>query len=146
MQNNSHTVGASAPITFADGTELLMSPLSDRDIEELNEWVRAEFIKMVRNSLPTDCPNDKYQLEMTLAFSHAVTLSWMSGAGSKFMSTPNGIARLVYQSVLKRQPTITFEKVRELMYSPENIKRSTEIFEQLNTPPRKKGAHKKKSQ
>jgi len=144
---NYKVAGAAIPIEFSDGTSYLVSPLSDKDIEELNEWVRSEYISMVRRSGAS--PE-----EMGVAFNEAAGIQWMSGVGSKMMASVNGMARLVYQGCLKKHPNISYEKLRELLFHPDNLEKTRQVFERLNgvdakgkkgRPPKRKLSRKRKS-
>lgn len=108
---------ASVPVTLG-GEELLVNRLTDRDISELNEWVRAEFIKMARLSLSGI--TDKLEREETLrlAMSEAAGISWMSGRGAQMMATPDGLARIIWQGCKDNHPTFPYEFVRSLMMKP----------------------------
>lgn len=123
--------GASFPITLG-GAEYHMSPLSDIDIEELNNWLRSRFIQMARDSLPENASQQQVDDTLRVAMQTAHDMSWMTGAGAKQMSHPDGIARLLWQSLRKRHPDLTHAQVRALIVSPATIASVMATFDHVN--------------
>lgn len=140
MDENYKVVGASAPLVFHDGTEVSIYPLTDKDIEELNEWVRYRYIRTVRNSLQEGVSDKQYEMEMRIAYQEAASLQWLSGIGAKMMASPDGMARLMYQACHKE---VDYDTLHKLLFHPENLERSVSLFERLNNQPEKKGRTKK---
>ena len=132
--SGSHINRARRPIHLKqeDGSELLihLRPLTDRDISELDEWVRAQYLKTVRESL-RDADDDERAKEMTAASLTALGLSWMSGPGASMIATVDGMAKLVHQSV---EEDISYESLRKLMFSAENVNESRRVFREANSP------------
>ncbi len=134
MDDNSRgrATAASAPLTFADGTEYQMSPLTDKDIAELDEWVQARSIRIARMSLSAEADAMERRETMSLAMSEASRLTWMAGEGAAVMATLPGMTRLVWQSVKKSHPDVTERMLAEKLFSPENLNAAIDTYEHLN--------------
>jgi len=125
---------ASSPLRFADGTEYQMSPLTDRDISELDEWVRVRFINLAMRSLPAETSEAERAAARMQATHEALTLTWMSGRGAQHMASVDGMTRLVWQSVKRNHPGVTEDELRRHLFSQENIAAVQLQFRRLNMP------------
>jgi len=133
---------AASPLVFADGTTFQMSPLTDRDIAELDLWVQARIVQIARASLNGE-PAEIREETLRLAMQTAAGASWMTGMGARIMATVPGMTRLVWQSIKRSHPEITEEEVGQHLFSPENIEHARETFDKLNLEG-KKGVKKKR--
>jgi len=137
----SNLSGAGIPIVLEDYNEdgehvgelsLTVTPLTDRDIDHLDEWLRVMYLRAVRKSLreEEDITEAERAAELSLAHAAAATLSWMSGRGATMMATPRGIAKLLHTHcrVIDRTP----EELRMLCLHPVNIDRINEVVSQVN--------------
>lgn len=136
---------ASAPLTFADGTTYQMSPLSDKDIAELDAWVQSRIICMARESLPEGATQSERDETLRVAMQTASSITWMSGQGAKLLATVPGWTRLVWQTIKRNHPDVTEEELSEHMFSPENIREVNRVFTEQNVvkDPAKKNSPKK---
>ena len=134
-QDQRETTAAAVPLTFADGTTYTMSPLTDRDIVELDEWVKHEYIRIVRSTLPQDVPQAERDRQMSLAYRQAMALTWLNGDGARLIATVSGMSRLVWQAIKKRHPDVTEDDLRRHMFDPRNIDAARERFEYQNLSP-----------
>jgi len=132
--DDSRMAGAASPLRFADGTEYQMSPLTDRDISELDEWVRCRFINLAMRSLPDDMSESDRTKFRVNAVHEAMTLTWMSGRGAQQMASVDGIARLVWQSVKRNNPGVAEDELRRHLFSRENLAAVQLQFRRLNMP------------
>lgn len=131
---------APSPIRFADGTELRMSPLTDSDISELDNWIRKRFIWTVLDSLPADATDDQRERARMSAAREAMSITWMSGIGAGMMGTVDGMAQLCWQGCRHNHPDLTAAQLRNHMFNPANIDEVSAAFRDLNLPnPRKPG-------
>jgi len=131
MNTRQTMTAASMPITLG-GKELAFSPLTDKDIAELDNWVRTEYIKMARDSLDTvDEPALRAET-IKSAMDTAAGLTWMSGQGAQMMQTVNGMSRLCFQSVRRGDPTVTHEWLREQLLDHRNVAEVRRAFEMAN--------------
>lgn len=144
MSSSQSITGAGHPIKFAapDGKdiELIMTPLSDKEITELDSWVQSVVIDNARRSLPPNASQRDIELTMNAALITSMGLTAFGGAGARLMATPRGVARLVWQSCRKNHPTLTPEQLTEYMFNPVNINQANSIFRKLNIPETKPNA------
>jgi hypothetical protein len=130
--------GAAVPLILVNksGEEvtLLITALTDKDMTELDEWVRSEYIKNARLSLPANASTEERNETLALAFNQAFGLTFISGLGARMMGTVDGVSRLIWQGCRKEQPGITFEFVKSLMFDAKNVATSNETWKNLNVP------------
>ena len=124
---------ASYPLTL-NGITYSLSPLTDRDIEEVNNWLRASVINMARDSLTSDMSKDERSEILGVAMKEARSLSWMHGEGSKIITQSiDGVSRVMYQGVVKNHPNVTFADFLSNMYKdPSGVESSLAIWRELN--------------
>lgn len=138
MANN--LTGAPKPVTLTKKDDngnkigevaLEFKPLSDVDIDTLDEWIRVEFITAVRKSLRADdvTPEERRE-EMQIAHETAATLTWLSGRGAQLMACPKGLARLIFQHC--KDCKETFADVRKMMFDPDNVLLVNEGMQDVN--------------
>jgi len=137
MTERSRLAASPGELHFGDKT-LRMRPLTDRDIGELDGWLRQRIIRSARESLPPGSTQAEREETLSLAMREAATASLISPYGVRVMSTPEGLARLVWQSVRLDHPEQTPESILALLYSPENIRAANEAFMELNSVPESK--------
>jgi hypothetical protein len=122
-----------APIEVDFGSiKLFMAPLSDFDMAQLDEYVRGEFIKNARNSLPKDADEETWQRMMRFAMNEAANLSWGRPPGSNIIVTPAGLARLAWQSSHHHTPGVTVEQIANALFDPKNVYMLKQRFSDIN--------------
>ena len=127
-----HIVTAARASVLLDGREFIVHPLNDRDIEELNVWLRAKHLRMVRASFDEDTTEaDKNRIEL-IAQRVAIGLTWMHGQGAAIMASPVGLARILWQSTRRDHPEMTMDEFNSLMFNPANVDEVNAAFESLN--------------
>ncbi len=132
---------AAVPLTFLDGSTYQTSPLTDRDIDELDEYVRSQVLENAKKSAETDGTSPEMaKLLISTALEKSVTVTWMSGIGAAMMATPAGMTRLVWQSLKKCHPGLTLEEVWKklldpgsMQMNPEAVRRANAAFAQANS-------------
>lgn len=147
-QSDKNLSGAADLVTFTNGKQLWMSPLTDKDIAELDNWVRSYYLKTQRNSLGEDASEeDKIRVER-IAQEVAVNLNWYQGLGMQIMAGVDGMTAIVYISAKKRHPEVTFDEIRALLLDPKNLNEANDKFESLNinSNPQKRGRKKTATQ
>ena len=135
---------ASFPFKLGKKTYRL-SPLTDADIGELDNWLRARTIRMVTDSLDGQAPDIRREL-MHEAIVTASSITWLSDEGLKMMGTLDGMAQLVWQMARGNHPDATPQDVRKELGDPANLDQARAAFRLLNVPrqePGKKGARRK---
>lgn len=131
MTHDTAVTGGRRPLKIG-GVEYMASQLSDKDIAELDEWLRARFISMARDSLGPDCSQKQIDDTLAVAMRDAMGLTWMSGIGARVMASVDGVARLAWQMVHHSHPTVTYEEIRKHMYDPRNMANVNDAFDGLN--------------
>lgn len=111
--------------------ELQMSPLTDRDTDELDNWVQYKIVELARQSVANASPAEREQT-IQVALQQAQTMSWTNGSGTAALATASGKARLLWQSVRKQHPAVTEEQLRPYFRYQPNIDRLLECWKQLN--------------
>jgi hypothetical protein len=123
--------------------KLLMSPLTDRDMAELDEYVRAVYVRNARVSVDDvkDSDPSMWGRVMKFAMETALLLTWSRPPGSNVMGTTDGIVRLAYQGAKKHTSGLTLESLRAALTDPENVavfrQKFTSTNEVRTSPPTK---------
>lgn len=126
--------GAAVPLILINGgeeVEFMMSPLSDKDLSELTDFVQEYYLRMARRSAKNETSEERDRIER-IAQREAVTLTWTSGIGAKLIASVDGMARLVWQSVKKLHPDVSVTQLRAYMFSAENIREVNRLFRKAN--------------
>jgi len=126
--------GASAPLEIGDH-EYQASPLTDKDISELDAWIQADYVKVARASLDENSTKAEREETLAIAMRQAAGLSWMSGTGAKMIATVKGMARLTWQMIHRNHPKVTVAQLQSELFNPENLANAKRIFDKLNLPP-----------
>lgn len=130
IRDRQRATAASETITIG-GREFQMSPLTDKDIAELDSFVQQRSIQIARDSVAGQ--SDEIRREtIAIAIECALGLTWMAGRGAKILATVPGMARLLWQSVKRNHPEITVDELQELMLERNNIETVTDTFKKLN--------------
>jgi len=130
---------APAEITLGEG-KYRMSPLTDRDISELDNWLRVQTLRLARESC-AGADDDTMDRVMRVAFTHVNELTWTGPSGRALMGTIDGVARLVWQTIKAQHPDMTHDKVRVCLLDPRTLSAAIDVFDMLNgVIPKKKGA------
>ena len=125
---------APTPI-YLGGKEYTLSPLGDDDIEELNNWLRADVIRMAESAIDDDTPPDRAREIRRMAIETARGLSWISGDGAKAMASLNGISRVVWQGLKRNHPELSHVDVRKLIIDKKTIDYAMSVWKELNLKP-----------
>lgn len=128
-----HVTAGKFPIHLGDKV-LLLTPLTDKDIEEINNWFRAEFVKIARMSFDDSMTQDERAEVLQCAMREARESHWMSASGERVIKTPEGMARVLWQSFKKEHPSLTVEEVRELIMTPGNLEMALTVWREVNVP------------
>jgi hypothetical protein len=121
-------------LTFGD-KKYLMSPLTDRDQSELNQYVQSTYIDNARRSLPSDTDDKTYARLMTLALQTALGLQWTRKPGRDVFTTEEGLARLAWQGIKRNHKDVTHIDLIPLMNNKRYVMEFELKFLQLNSPP-----------
>lgn len=104
------------PITFGSQT-YSMSPLRDTDIDEINNWLRASYIKMARESIDASMSKVEREELLGVAMDRARRISFMEGNGSDLVSSLEGFIRIFWQGIKRNHPGIPFDAFKSSIFS-----------------------------
>jgi hypothetical protein len=114
------------------GKEYLMSPLSDRDIEELDQWLKSKVIQMAIDAIPQNASDQICRSVLDSANRVAMEISWMSPEGARQMRTLDGMARLFWQSIKINHPEMSHIDVRKCLVDARVVDEALSAFDDLN--------------
>jgi hypothetical protein len=123
---DSRTNNAATTVDFVDERgapiKLLVRRFTDEDFSTLDEWVRGQHVRTARASLgPTSTPEERDEI-LGLAMHQAASMTWMHGLGAHMIASMDGIAMLVWVATRRDHPDLSYERIRTLIFNPENIK------------------------
>jgi hypothetical protein len=121
-------------IKFVDGTTYKFSPLTDRDLDELDEWLQFKIIDIARRSLPPTATKAEREETLSIAQREACSITFLSPRGVEMMSTLAGMVHLCFISVVKAHPEVTEETFGTLLRNPDNLRVVNEAFTRVNQP------------
>lgn len=105
------------------GKDYYLKPLSDRDVVELDDWLRQRHIQLANEVAKTLSKRDGDRI-IDIALKQTITMTWQSELGSELLSSLIGVTRLFYQAQAPRTESdrLSFEKCYKLMQDPEAIR------------------------
>jgi len=117
MTTRSQATAAPIEVTI-NGNVYKVSPLTDKDIGELDNWLRMRLITLARETAK-GLPDDERQKLMDDAFRSAMSMSWIKDRGL-IRNTPEGMTRFVYQLFKREQPNLTMDQLTKDLNADEN--------------------------
>ncbi len=143
MTNRAQATAASGDIII-DNETYQMSPLSDEDIGELDNWLRIRVIKLARASLTGEESDAERKSVMQSAFDYASSLTWLT-KGIDEMLTLDGVARFLKQTLKKNHPELDVAWLRKCIVDNKiDLSDMTDIFDLLNDIPEEPDKKKEK--
>lgn len=131
MINRAEATAASAEITI-EGKLYQISPLTDIDIGELDNWVRVRVIRLARASLTGEETEAEKKSTMQSAFEYASPLTWLN-KGIEEMATLDGVARLLWQVLKKHHPELTVKYIKACIVTDKiDVDDTMDVFDLLN--------------
>jgi hypothetical protein len=130
--NIAQVTAAPIEIRMLDGISYRMSPLTQRDIGEIDLWLRSQVIERALADLPADATDEQREAAEKEATERAEKLTWIDGEGSELMSTVSGWARIVYQGVLHNHPNVAFAGVLLGLSRGDTLSRVQKDWARLN--------------
>ena len=128
--------GSPVPITL-NGTEYRFSPLTFNDIEELDNWVRHEYMRRVLSAMPEDATKADKEMAFSIAQARVVDITWLSGTGAKLIASVKGMVKIAQLSLQKRNPELTSDKLREIILAdPEAFSKMSDALRESAGPPK----------
>lgn len=110
----SNEFSAPVPVTL-DGREYRFSPLTLEDIEELDNWVRYQYMSRVLASMPKNADKTDRELAMGIAQRTCVNLTWLSGQGATMIASHKGAMKIAQLALSKRHPELTEERLQTIL-------------------------------
>lgn len=108
-------------------------PLSDGDMDEINAWLRSEYLRRIEEGLKGVQNPKVADLMLDRALSTVTTIDFLdNGPGSKMVGTVDGLSRLLWQSMREDHPELTHERLKLILMQPENVKRGQRHWIQTN--------------
>lgn len=123
---------APVPCKFGDGTEYYMSPLTDIDMDELDEWVQSRVVENAQRSLRDDMSPAEREEVLGAASRASVEVTWLSGIGAKLMSSIQGMSRIVWLMARHNHAELKLETVRAHLLDQQNLEAARLAFEKAN--------------
>jgi hypothetical protein len=103
------------PFTMPDGTGVTLFPLTERDHNEIDAWIKHQYMENVVSACNM-LPREEREQLMKVALEEAATLTFQHGQGNKILlSSTFGVARLAYQ-LIKKGTSMTFEEFHHLLF------------------------------
>lgn len=133
-------LGVKSPVEVTIGDRAYkMSPLSDRDTAELDEWVAsALLVRAFAASRQLDGAGRSELIGHALR--EAACISYSDPTGWKIVYTPAGLARLFWQGIKRNHPATTYEEIKQaLAVEPGQIREVMTQFKRANEAPKKAG-------
>lgn len=106
--------------------EFLMSPMTDKDLSELDLWLQSRYLNQTLES--STSPDSRKAIRK-----YASTLSAWSGEGLSMMQCEDGAARMLWQAIHRNNASVSYESLRRLMQSDKNKLQFNEVFNELNS-------------
>jgi hypothetical protein len=104
--------------------------LTDEDITFLDEYVRAEHMKLVRAAIHDDDSPEVRRQILQDGLDSAASLTWMSGRGKRYICNPAGFAMLAYRCC-RDSTKLTYEEFKALFYNSVNLRRWHDRWEEV---------------
>lgn len=129
---NDHVLtGAPVRLTLS-GQEYRLSPLSDRDMVELDDYCRSEYLARASRACQSLGYQDREDYRR-VAMTEAMGLSWKSSAGQAILRDRAGYSRLIWQGLVGNHPALTHREVEQAFrQDPEAISVSQDAFRRAN--------------
>jgi hypothetical protein len=120
------------PIVFNDGSTYQFSPLTDKDLDELDEWMQSRLIEAARRSLSKSASQEERDETLRVAMREATKLTFLSPDGARMIATLPGMTHLCYLSLRKCHPDVDEPSLHKLLSDPENLSILNEKFDRAN--------------
>ena len=127
-----HVTGAPAPITVG-GRELRMSPLTDKEYEEVNNWLRAKVIKTARAAFTDDMTPAERSEILQAAILASRSLTFVNATEMFELDRLEVMARVLHQGVVRNHPDVTIEWLKdEFKKNPDAMVEAIQVWSEVN--------------
>jgi hypothetical protein len=129
MTDTARATAAPAEVMLG-GRTYRLSPLTDGDVGELDNWVRARTIRTAREA-GRGLPEPEAQALMRQAFAFAATQTWFGVLGRD--CSIDMLARLFWQLVKRHHPDASLDAVRQaIAANPDELADALDAFDLLH--------------
>ncbi len=111
-----------------------VSPLTDKDIAELDAYVRHVHIQTAIDASANQTSSMIDRL-VNAAVYQASSITFMSPQGAAIIKSQDGVARILWHGLKHNHPDLTHERVRQMMYDKTTIAEANRVFKELNVDP-----------
>ena len=109
-----------------DGQEYILHPLTFRDFGKIDQYGREELLRATRRSIATEneyrkedgqppLSESEKRLQWAEAYDSAARVSVMTPQGRAFLSSSEGVMRIVWLSIRKGEPGLTLDEAEARM-------------------------------
>jgi hypothetical protein len=127
--DTARATAAPAEVTLG-GRAYRLSPLTDADVGELDNWVRAGTLRAAREAR-RGLPELEAQALMRQALAFAATQTWFGALGRDH--SIDLLARLFWQLVRRRHPDASLETIRQaIAANPDELTGALDVFDLLH--------------
>ena len=127
-----HVTAAPAPVTIS-GRQRMMHPLRDVDFEEINNWLRGQFIETIRKSMSSSLsPSDRSEILQATVLA-ARKLSFKNATDTEFdLEKILVMAKMIQQGI---RPEISVDEVMTAFTNePSEAGAALLLWTELNVP------------
>jgi len=118
---------ASPALVSINGNEYLVSPLTDRNIGEINNYIRSQAIKTARESFDPNDPPEVKELTLRIAIQEAAKVDWTETPG--IITNPDYMMYVFWTALRKNHPELTRETfTQEVLEDPEAVGNLMDAF------------------
>ena len=129
LTDTARATAAPTEVTLG-GRTYRLSPLTDGDVGELDNWVRARTLRTAREA-GRGLPESEAQFLMRQAFTFATTQTWFGALGGD--CSIDTLARFFWQLVKRHHPDASLEVVRQaIAANPEELADALDAFDLLH--------------
>ena len=127
--DTARATAAPAEVTFG-GRAYRLSPLTDADVGELDNWVRAGTLRAARKA-GRGLPEPEAQALVRRAFAFAATQTWFGALGRDH--SIGLLARLFWQLVRRHHPDASLDAIRQaIAANPDELTDALDAFDLLH--------------
>jgi hypothetical protein len=131
MPNEPQLTAATVPVIIG-AFEYQASPLTDRDNDELDNWLKHHIVNTARELMKGETDPIFRREFIEIAQERSLLASFQSYIGVQVFGTPIGLARMVWQLIKKSHPKVTHQELVSQMRDDKNIERVMEVFQALH--------------
>ena len=103
------------PFTLPNGTVVTIYPLTERDYNEIDAWIKHQYMTNVVSACNM-LPREEREQLMKVALEEAAALTFQHGQGNKILlSSTFGVSRLAYQ-LIRQGTSMTFDEFHKVLF------------------------------